>query len=140
MQTLPSSLRHPRLAASGGRRRPLIGLTPLIDVVFILLVFFMLASSYLDWRSIVLSPPAKAAQGGGMEGALLVEVQAGGQLRLSGQPVRLQELDQRVRQRLAEKPGQRLVVKPDESVDLQAVVAVLDSLALAGAPSISLMR
>ena len=140
MQALPSSLHHPRLASSGGRRRPLIGLTPLIDVVFILLVFFMLASSYLDWRSIVLSPPAKAAQGGGMEGALLVEVQAGGLLRLSGQPVRLQELDQRVRQRLAEKPGQRVVVKPDESVDLQAVVMVLDSLAVAGAPSISLMR
>ena len=118
----------------------MIGLTPLIDVVFILLVFFMLASSYLDWRSIVLSPPAKAAQGGGLEGALLVEVQAGGVLRLSGEPVRLQELDGLVRQRLADKPGQRLVVKPEEAVDLQAVVAVLDSLAAAGAPSISLMR
>ena len=139
MHALPSSPHRPRLANSG-RRRALIGLTPLIDVVFILLVFFMLASSYLDWRSIVLSPPAKAAQGGGLEGALLVEVQAGGVLRLSGEPVRLQELDGLVRQRLADKPGQRLVVKPEEAVDLQAVVAVLDSLAAAGAPSISLMR
>lgn len=139
MHALPSSPHRPRLANSG-RRRALIGLTPLIDVVFILLVFFMLASSYLDWRSIVLSPPAKAAQGGGLEGALLVEVQAGGVLRLSGQPVRLEELDGLVRQRLADKPGQRLVVKPEEAVDLQAVVAVLDSLAAAGAPSISLMR
>ena len=139
MHALPSSPHRPRLANSG-RRRALIGLTPLIDVVFILLVFFMLASSYLDWRSIVLSPPAEAAQGGGLEGALLVEVQAGGVLRLSGQPVRLEELDGLVRQRLADKPGQRLVVKPEEAVDLQAVVAVLDSLAAAGAPSISLMR
>ena len=44
-----------------GRRRPLISLTPLIDVVFILLVFFMLASSFLDWRSIDLNAPAQAA-------------------------------------------------------------------------------
>ena len=41
-----------------GQQRPtgrLISLTPLIDVVFILLVFFMLASSFLDWRSIDLT-------------------------------------------------------------------------------------
>ena len=31
-------------------RRRLISLTPLIDVVFILLVFFMLASSFMEWR------------------------------------------------------------------------------------------
>ena len=48
------------LAAAAQKKRPLISLTPLIDVVFILLVFFMLASSFLDWRSIDLSTPAAA--------------------------------------------------------------------------------
>ncbi|MEM6945656.1 MAG: biopolymer transporter ExbD, partial [Pseudomonadota bacterium] len=41
----------PRLA-NRPRKRLRISITPLIDVVFILLVFFMLASSFLDWRSI----------------------------------------------------------------------------------------
>ena len=34
-----------------------LNLTPMLDVVFILLVFFMLASSLIDWRSISLDPP-----------------------------------------------------------------------------------
>ena len=139
MPAPPSSPRSPRLAAKG-RRRALISLTPLIDVVFILLVFFMLASSFLDWRSIVLAPPAKTAQRGGLEGALLVEVRDGGVLRISGQRVQLAELGDRVRSRLAEKPDQRVVVRPAKTVDLQAVVAVLDSLSGAGARTISLVR
>lgn len=40
----------------------LISLTPLVDIIFILLVFFMLASSFLDWRSVVLQTPAQAKQ------------------------------------------------------------------------------
>ncbi len=49
-------------AVTDGRRRALISLTPLIDVVFILLVFFMLPSSFLDWRAIDLDPPGQAQQ------------------------------------------------------------------------------
>ena len=60
---LSISAQPQRLADSFGqrasRRRALIGLTPLIDVVFILLVFFMLASSFLDWRAIDLTAPAR---------------------------------------------------------------------------------
>jgi biopolymer transport protein ExbD len=39
-------------------KRSLISLTPLIDVVFILLIFFMLASSFLEWQYIQLSVAA----------------------------------------------------------------------------------
>ena len=36
-------------------RRSLVSLTPLIDVVFILLIFFMLASNFVDWQFIEFS-------------------------------------------------------------------------------------
>ena len=121
------------------RRRQLISLTPLIDVVFILLVFFMLASSFLDWRSIVLSAPSAGAASAAMEGALLVEVRAQG-LRLSGRPVTLEELESRVRSRLADKPDQAVFLKPSAGVPLQRAVAVLDRLAAAGATRLSLTR
>jgi hypothetical protein len=49
-----------RLAAEPRRRRALISMTPLIDVVFILLIFFMLASSFLNWRSSGWILPARA--------------------------------------------------------------------------------
>lgn len=121
-----------------GRRRRLISLTPLIDVVFILLVFFMLASSFLDWRSIVLAAPMPGAGATAMEGAMLVEVRAEG-LRVAGRPVRLDELDGRIRPRLAETAGLSIFVKPSAGVPLQRAVAVLDRLSAAGVTRLSLI-
>ena len=45
---------------TGQRERVRISLTPLIDVVFILLVFFMLASSYVQWLYLIhISEPTR---------------------------------------------------------------------------------
>lgn len=138
--TSPAFARPPSWRIARPRpRRTLISLTALIDVVFILLVFFMLASSFLDWRSIALTAPAAGAQAAAMEGAVLVEVRASG-LRLSGRPVALDELDSRIRARLAAKPDQAVFVKPAAGVPLQQAVAVLDRLSAAGAKSLSLIR
>ncbi|ANK82600.1 MAG: biopolymer transporter ExbD [Rhizobiales bacterium NRL2] len=133
--TAPPSL----TAAISGRRRPLISLTPLIDVVFILLVFFMLASSFLDWRAIDLTPPARAGSGALMEGAMLVDVRPDG-LRLSGERLDLETLAGRVEARLADRPGQSVVIRPAAGVSLQRTVRVLDRLAAAGAANLSLNR
>lgn len=138
MHALPSSPHRPRLANSG-RRRALIGLTPLIDVVFILLVFFMLASSFLDWRAIDLNAPAEAKARGSMTGALLVEVRTDG-LRLAGETVSIDTLTDRVGARMAQNPDQRVLIKPAAGVVLQDAVQVLDRLAAAGVTDLSLIR
>ena len=129
--------RWPR--SSARRRRALIGLTPLIDVVFILLVFFMLASSFLDWHSIDLSPPTRGAAAAPMEGALLVEIRPKG-LRVSGERMSLDALGERVRQRISKRPDQRVLVQPAPGVPLQDAVRVLDRLALAGVTRMALVR
>ena len=56
----------------------LITLTPLIDVVFILLVFFMLASSYLDWRSIDLTVSSGAGAATSAQRAILINLRSDG--------------------------------------------------------------
>lgn len=120
-----------------GRRRRLISLTPLIDVVFILLLFFMLASSYLDWRTIQLN--ASTATGSTSEAALLVEIRDGG-LRLSGEAVTRNDLAMRLAERLERKPDQRVLVRPEDGVSLQDAVTVLDLIAAAGVSDLSLIR
>jgi biopolymer transport protein ExbD len=74
-----------------------------------------------------------------MEGALLVEVRGDG-LRLSGETVSLAGLASKVRQRLARKPGQKVLVRPASGVALQETVAVLDRLAAAGVANMSVIR
>ena len=130
----------PRLLPSRpARRRPLISLTPLIDVVFILLVFFMLASSFLDWRAIDLDAPVRAAGKASSEGALLVEIRPDG-LRLSAEPLSLDVLARRVGERLAVKPEQRVLIKPSKGIPLQRTVDVLDRLKAVGVSDMSLIR
>ena len=120
-------------------KRALIGLTPLIDVVFILLVFFMLASSFLNWRAVDLKAPVRAATGATADGALLVEIHAEG-LRLAGEVVTLDTLDNRLGARLAAEPGQSVLIAPATGVPLQRTVTVLDRLKSAGVADMQLVR
>lgn len=116
------------------RRRAAVALTPLIDVVFILLVFFMLASRFLDERSLTLSA---GGGGGGMEGAMLLEVRAEG-LRLSGEALAPEALAARLSARLAERPETRVILRAGEGVDVQRTVAAIDLAARAGATRLAL--
>lgn len=117
------------------RRRAQISLTPLIDVVFILLVFFMLASNFTQLRTIGVNIPADAGAPAEGAEALLVRVYADERLELDGQPVALDELAARVGL-LAQ--GRPVLVQPTEEARLQALVSVLDR--LSGLPNVSLAR
>lgn len=117
------------------RRRAIISMTPLIDVVFILLVFFMLASSFLDWRTIELGV-ARAGGTGGMTGALLVELKTDG-LRLSGRTVTEKDLVQRLSVRFEKDPEQKVLLKPGTGVPLQRAVDLVDRIAAAGGRDVS---
>lgn len=120
------------------RRRPLVGLTPLIDVVFILLLFFMLASNFLNLRSIGLETPGPTGEATSMQGALLIEIREDG-IRYGGTSIALDRLTTRVAAQLGRTPDRRVLVRPREGVSLQRAVAVLDRLSAAGARNLSLI-
>lgn len=128
-----------RLASKPRRRRTVISLTPLIDVVFILLIFFMLATALEQWNAIQLDAPSRAAVGPAMEGAVLIDVRPDG-LRLSGTPIAPDALSARVGERLRTKPEQRFLVRASKGVPLQGAIAVLDRVAAAGGRNVSLIR
>lgn len=130
---------RPMLDTSRPRRRNLISLTPLIDVVFILLVFFMLASSFLQWRAVQLDAPAEAGGAGSMEGAMLVEIRSDG-LRMAGETIEEAELRERIGARVREDDGTRVLVMPAPGVSMQETVNVLEGLADAGARNLSVIR
>ena len=113
-------------------RRRLIGLTPLIDVVFILLLFFMLASNLTRQRAVPLDAPGQHSDRPQEQRALLLRIQAKGQLELSGEPVEPDALASLLRARLQRAPELRVVVQPADSVPLQTTLAVFDQIADAG--------
>ncbi|MFP4684146.1 MAG: ExbD/TolR family protein [Ectothiorhodospira sp.] len=120
------------------RRRALIGLAPLIDVVFILLVFFMLASSFLDWRLLPLHAASGEAPAAAEQTALRVHIAADGGIRLEGRAMEPDGLTRALSARLAEAPERSVVVQPEGDVPLQRLVAVLDRVRTAGASRVTL--
>lgn len=110
-----------------GRRR--ISLTPLIDVVFILLVFFMLESSFLKVRAIDLALPELGSQP--MDQPLRVELLAGGMVRVNGATVGSTEWVSLLLSR--GDPGNLPVLLSSEAaVPLQHMVDAMDRLQQAG--------
>ncbi|MEM9783507.1 MAG: biopolymer transporter ExbD [Pseudomonadota bacterium] len=128
----------PQRLASRPRRRLRISLTPLIDVVFILLIFFMLASSFLDWRSIRLTSAPAGFGASGVEGALLLDLTADGP-RLSGVALSDEALRDQLAGRIERDPEQRVLVRPRPDVEMQRMVDLLDTVAAAGVRNIALM-
>lgn len=121
--------RQSQIQIGATRPRQLISLTPLIDVVFILLVFFMLASSFLDWRSISLdtvNAPSQSRQS--TEHRVWILQVTDDKLTLDDVPASLDEVIVQLQQGLALEPDGKLIIQPINQTPLQAVVNVLDRL------------
>lgn len=125
-------------SARARARRSLVSLTPLIDVVFILLIFFMLASSFSVHQVIDMLTPAAVQQGHSKElGAVLVRMRASGALDLNGEPLTRSELVQRVAAWSVSKRPRRYLIQPDSGVTVQQVVGLVDLLKSSGAKVVS---
>lgn len=118
--------------------RPLISLTPLIDVVFILLVFFMLASSFLDWQAVDLRITGTTASEAAEARALVIRLESDGTLSSGGRPLEPAALSRLVADRLEARPDLEVVLAPAAGVPLQRAVDVLQQVRAAGADNVSL--
>lgn len=122
-------------------RRRLISLTPLIDVVFILLIFFMLASSFLDWRAFELALPPEQTVADAPVGdadTLLIELYRE-ELRLAGEKLTQPQVLERVARQMAIRPDVAIFVRPAAEVTLQQTVHLLDNLVWIGATDVTLI-
>lgn len=120
------------------RRRLRLGLTPMIDVVFLLVVFFMLVSTFLEPTSIALEHAATPGSAKADAETIRVHVQASGAIDVDGERVPLATLVHRVQGRLLINPQRPVLVRADPVVPLQRLVAVLDRLESAGASNVIL--
>lgn len=117
----------------------MIRLAPLIDVVFILLVFFMLASSFLDWRAFELDVPATAPASDAEQRPILIEVAADGGLRVEGEAVAAADLAEAVGALRASGDAERpIVIRAHGDAPVAATVRAFDRLQAGGIHAVSL--
>lgn len=119
---------------------PALNLTPMIDVVFLLIVFFMCASKFSgDQRDIDLRLPevAKADAANAAPKARQVAVYAGGRIALDREDVSLTQLTQKLAAAKAEQPGVGVVILGDAGCDFQHVADALAACKEAGISQLS---
>jgi len=124
------------------RRKPereLVNITPLIDVVFILLVFFMLAGAIEPSEPFPLAPAASTSEIRGDVQDFVVLIDADGRVALDDRELSRDELTDAVRAALTSRPGALIQVKPDAEAEAVTVIEVMEEIRDAGASYIVLL-
>ncbi|MAY87782.1 MAG: biopolymer transporter ExbD [Pseudooceanicola sp.] len=124
------------------RAGPLISLVPMIDVMLILLVFFMVTSTYLNLDMIpAVQQQNSAASGPAPKGTtVMIRLGAGGDPVVSGQPVAMGDLAAVLRARLAGDPDLRVLILPSGAARTQALISVMDAATAAGVQQLQVIR
>jgi biopolymer transport protein ExbD len=117
----------------GGRRKALINITSLIDVVFLLLLFFVVTSTFLERPGLDLTLPAASPTEVARRDEVTVELDADGATWLEGARLEPADLEAGIERALASAGTERVVLEADERVPHGRVVAAMDAARRAGA-------
>ena len=120
-----------RLNSSRVEKTPQLMIIPMIDIIFFLLVFFMLSTLYMtDQQVVPVNLPQAASAQTDVVKSLQVTVAKDGKIYLGNQPMELKE---------ASRGGNTaLVLRADGDVDYASFMSVLDELKKSGVQRISL--
>ncbi|WP_236248737.1 ExbD/TolR family protein [Pseudomonas mosselii] len=105
-----------------------INITPLVDVLMVVLVMFILTATAQVSGIQVQLPKASATVSLAQPKTKAISINDAGQVFLDAYPVTLQELEDRLRSEKARNPDFPLIVRGDAGVQYQKVVDVLDLL------------
>ena len=120
------------------RKARQVPMTPLIDVVFLLLVFFMLSSTFTRSESLELMLPQASGGGTGEEGRLLqVFVARDGSTYIGRKLVNEELLIKTLRNTLQKFPDIGVLLLSGPRVSVQQIVTVMDHIYMAGSTNLS---
>jgi len=113
-------------------------LASLIDIVFLLLIYFLLTTNFIVEQGIDVNLPDAEASVPQTREEITVYVDKDGMVYIGDQPVEFNNLFDRLKDRIQANPKQLMVVKADGSIDLDRAVQVMDIAQAAGAQSLFL--
>jgi biopolymer transport protein ExbD len=112
---------------------------PLIDIVFLLLIFFMLAGTLTPPESFPVRPPRSASTSPAGNDGLRMLLTAEGRLVFEGREINPKDLAQILSNRLSAGVDTVVQLKADAAVATGELITIMDSLRQAGIPNILLL-
>ena len=130
-----------RFASNSASRAPGVALTSMLDVIFLLLCFFVTVSVFSQWESEVSIslPSAQSAEPTErLPGEVIVNLSREGVVTVNGAALALADLTARLTKVAAFYPGQPVIVRADRNVRYEQLLDVVDACRRAGVWNFSL--
>ena len=108
-------------------------LTSLIDIVFLLLIYFLLTTNFITESGIHVHLPKAAASGKQTRQEIIVSIDTAGNTYIENRAVAAGDLLDRLKDLIRDNPDQTVVIKADRSIPLEKAVNVMDIARAAGA-------
>ena len=125
---------------SSARKRSLVNLTPLIDVVFILLIFFMLASNFIRWHSLEISVGEASEIEIDALALSIVSINKDTSYMLNKKPMPIEDIVTTLRSKVNSMPDHVVVIQPEYGASVQAMIDLLNLLKPIAGSNISIAK
>ena len=109
-----------------------INITPMLDVVFIMLIFFIVTASFTRETGVPVARPEAAQAVSLQSGTILIGVRPNNDIWMAGRQVELREIRALVERAKAENPEGSVVIVADKGSRIGTVTRVMDQVRLAG--------
>ncbi|MBU1196256.1 MAG: biopolymer transporter ExbD [Proteobacteria bacterium] len=115
-----------------------LNIAPLIDMVFILLIFFLVTTSFVKETGVDISRPAASTAVSKTKTTILLGVTKNGTIHLDHREIDIRAVRANVERALAENPEGNVVIVADKESLTGLVISVMDACKLAGAQQVSI--
>ncbi|RJX35063.1 MAG: biopolymer transporter ExbD [Desulfarculus sp.] len=128
-----------RLGDLDGQRadEPELNMAPLIDMVFLLLIFFLVTTSFVREAGVEVARPQAASATAKTKGALVIALAVDGRIYIERRQVDLRSVRGLVERFLAEDPAGAVIIAADKNSLTGRTIEVLDQCRLAGAKDVA---
>ncbi len=115
-----------------------LNIAPLIDMVFILLIFFLVTTSFVKETGIEVNRPTAATAASQAKATILIGIDAANHIYIDHREVDVRAVRANVERALAENPEGAVVVVADQASSTGTAIRVMDGCRMAGAQNVSL--
>ena len=115
-----------------------IDITPMLDVVFIMLIFFIVTASFVKESGIEVNRPDASTSNAKPRASILVAITDTGEIWLNKRKIEEGQVRANIERLHAENPQGTVVVQADEEAKTRVLVAVMDAARAAGVTDVSL--
>ena len=114
-----------------------IDLTPMLDVVFIMLIFFIVTSTFVKESGVDVTRPDAETATVSESNSIQIGITAQNDIFFDKRPIDTRAVRANVEKALAENPGAAVIIVADRMSNTSALIEVMDQARLAGAASVS---